>query len=198
MTDQTPPDPASSDPAKSGVPPLTGRTLPCGRNNTELADVATDPEQRPDEHQLSCRFCRAELAELASAWSSVQSVAEQSVAVPAERINRIVEGVHNRIHQPGEYRVMNAHTAAQPGALRISESVLLDVARRAAESVHGVAAVTGTLGDKRIDLDVVMPYGTDLGALAQQVRTRTAEAVHVLSGAAFGEIGVRIVDVTGP
>lgn len=174
---------------------LDGRALPCGRLAGEVLDAVIDPGYELDAHQRACPHCGQELAALARSWALVETAASTPVQIPAGALDRVVEDVRSRIHRPGRSRQVAHHPT---GAVRVSESVLVDMARAAAQSVEGVGAVAvaGRLVDTTMDVEVVLAYGEDLAAAAERIRRRVTQTVDALAGVPLERVGVHIVDVT--
>jgi uncharacterized alkaline shock family protein YloU len=174
--------------------------LPCGTPLETLVAQITEGEDPTDPaHQAGCEYCQLAVRELTAAWGDVQAFAELPVRAP--------EGLSARIMT--EIRALAARVAGAAvliggrGNTRIAESVLAQVARRAALGVPGVAVATALSavvdpGDRRrvrFALRLVVTFGPVLEALADLVRAKVIRDVAAQTGIEVSGIDIAIEDL---
>lgn len=188
---------------------MSADRLPCGASVDDLVDqVADGAAQERTPHQDSCPHCQAALAEYDRLLGPVRELAAEPVSVPDTVLAEVLRRIRGSLPD-AEYGVL----PGPRGATRISGRVVAVTARIVTEQVPGVrvalarnesarsggtdveAGVSGAGTAVRITL--AADYGADLHALADQVRTAVAGAVHDLTGLETVQIDVTIDDVIG-
>ena len=188
---------------------MSGDRLPCGASVDDLVDqVADGRSQERTPHQVSCPHCQAALAEYDRLLGPVRELAAEPVSVPDTVLVEVLRRIRGSLPD-AEYGVL----PGPRGATRISGRVVAVTARIVTEQVPGVRVAlarnesersggtdveTGVSGaGTAVRITLAADYGADLHALADQVRTAVAGAVHDLTGLETVQIDVTIDDVIG-
>lgn len=191
----------------------TVRRLACGRSLSQLVDQVAEGALPSDpEHQATCRYCRAALAELEHLWGGVKELSRAEVAAP----HRVVQAVMRRVRalpvatgQPLALEdvlprlLRHAFLHGQRGTTRISDTVVATIAARAAGDVHGVVELDGVTVDVRgaeaaVGLALVILFGANAIDLAHAVRQLVIERIESLAGVAVLEVNVTVRGVAVP
>lgn len=86
----------------------------------------------------------------------------------------------------------------QRGRLRVASSVIVDIARAAAQQQNGVLTLGGELAETNLRLDVALPYGVDLIESADQLRDHVGEVCLRLIGFSPSSVDITVIDVLPP
>lgn len=86
----------------------------------------------------------------------------------------------------------------QRGRLRVASSVIVDIARAAAQQQSGVLTLGGELAETDLRLDVALPYGVDLIESADQLRDHVGEVCLRLIGFSPSSVDITVIDVLPP
>lgn len=196
-----------------------GDRLPCGARADDLLHQVIDgTPPRDAAHQAACPHCRATLTHLTQLWAPVLDLAEADVRAPSGLLQAVMAEVRD-LARGGWSAVLREDT----GQTRIAARVVGAVARLAAESVPHVtvalgggriatpagesadlsavagaesATDVGLAGDRVVvDVQVVVDLGVPVPVVAQRVRDRIAEHLHVQTGLRTTEVNVTVVDV---
>lgn len=190
--------------------------LPCGRALAQLVEQVADRSPPADpEHQASCRYCQAALAELDAIWGDVGELARQRVEVPpgllAATMRRIVRerggGDHPPLSspqpgpRPGRPRD-HALLAAPRGSTRISDGIVAAVAGRAAVAVTGVRLRGQTATEVRFEdatvalaLELTVAIGVALPPLVAAARVAVVADVEALTGLSVTAVDIAVADI---
>ncbi|MGD9990564.1 Asp23/Gls24 family envelope stress response protein [Pseudonocardia sp.] len=186
----------------------TGRPadrLHCGRSVDELIEqVARGAADQRDDHQRGCVHCQAALAEFERLWAPMAELAAETVTAPPGRLDALLRRLRGALDTPDF-----ASLPGPDGVLRIAARVIVAVARRSAQEVPGVrvalsrrkdggepSVAAGVAGaHAAIEITLAADYGSDLVALAEQVRDHVARVVEDITGLTTVEITVVVDDV---
>jgi len=200
-----------------------GEPLPCGVDVGLLVDQVAEglPPVDP-EHQATCEFCQAALADLEPLWGQVRELAREDVVVPARLLATVMQAV--RAEQiPGRAAglslrdvlpqlVSHALLVGERGTLRISDSVIAQILVREALATPGVSALDSggvrsmlratpgvevTVDGSRVAvrLRLVVDLGLPIPKVLRAVRLRAAKAVRVMTGLETSAIDITVTDV---
>lgn len=196
-----------------------GDRLACGRRWSDVLAQVADGKAR-DDHQQACPHCAAALAELGRLWAPVTAEARQPVTAPPG----LVRGAMQRLRDvvPDDWY---ATVPTAGGRTRVAARVVAAIARRAATRVPGVAVALGRSSDPRLaraaaratqeheapgsavgvagssgvlEVALVVAYGQDARALADDVRQAVRRDVAALAGVAELRVDVVVDDVLVP
>jgi uncharacterized alkaline shock family protein YloU len=189
-----------------------GERLACGTPVADLlAQVADDAPPADPDHQRACAHCQAQLAQIATVWRTVQTLAAEPVIVPAS----FGAGVRRRILQAP---AAGSGGTATPrprawiplasdghGTTQVGDTVLGRLAALAAASVPGVALAQGRSGAHVsaadglvvVDLRVRLPYGGDVIAAADAVRMAVAVQLFAVAGLERARVDITIAGLEG-
>jgi len=115
--------------------------------------------------------------------------------IPHRFTDRVAERVRRTLHVPGAYLTI---AAATRGQLQVSQSVVIDIARRAASTIPGVLAVSASLQDRSFRVELVLDYGLPALQVAAQARTQARRMVQACLGLQLTHIDVHVVDISSP
>jgi len=200
-----------------------GEPLPCGVYVGLLVDQVAEglPPVDP-EHQATCEFCQAALADLEPLWGQVRELAREDVVVPTRLLATVMQAV--RAEQiPGRAAglslrevlpqlVSHALLVGERGTLRISDSVIAQILVREALATPGVSALDSgvrsmlratpgvevTVDGSRVAvrLRLVVDLGLPIPEVLRAVRLRAAKAVRVMTGLETSAIDITVTDLT--
>lgn len=174
--------------------------LACGVAFEALVDQVAEHTVPVDaEHQAGCEHCQAALQALSRAWGEVEFFARQPVRVPAGLTARIMTEIRALVARWGDAAVL----IGARGETRISESVLAQVARRAALLVPGVALASalGAAVDPvdrsrvRFTLRLAIIFGPAVDTLADAVRAEISRHVSAHTGMRVSAIEIVVEDI---
>lgn len=187
--------------------------LPCGRPLGPLVEQVADRRPPTDpEHQATCRYCQAALAELDAVWSDVGELARRRVEVPPGLVAaamRRIERERGRAARPPmaprgpRPRRPRGHAvlSSSRGETRIADGVVGAIAGRAALAVTGVrsARVEVRLGEGgagvAVALELTVALGPPLPELVTAVRAAVVAALEGLTGLSVTAVDVAVADV---
>ena len=86
----------------------------------------------------------------------------------------------------------------QRGRLRVASSVIVDIARAAAQQQSGVLTLGGELSETELRLDVALPYGVNLIDSAERLRDHVGEVCLRLIGFSPSSVDITVIDVLPP
>lgn len=151
------------------------RRLACGTPLGVLVDEVVDgadPARR--DHEAVCVHCQAALVDLERLWDQVRQLAAEDVELPDQLTARVIATIRRQGAGPGRAAlvlddvvpalVRHVLVHEERGATRIADSVVSEVAARAARAVPGVHAL-GQMSPVRA---VVRRSGS--GAVAVEIR----------------------------
>lgn len=180
------------------TPEPTAERLACGRDADAVLDqVAEGRAGARDEHQRDCPHCQAALGEYDRLWAPVRDAAAAPVTVPDSVVRTALGRIRAAMSRP-DYGLIESPR----GVTRIAARVVVAAARRGAQGVPGVrvalskevaAGVAGT--STAIQITLAADYGTDLVALAEQVRAAVTDTVRRLTDLEPSDVTVIIDDV---
>lgn len=191
--------------------------LECGVEVGELAaQVADRLPPTNAEHQATCPHCQAALAQLNALWGDVRELARREVSMPERVVQEVL--ARAREERPGSEqlplrelvpRLLNHALLEGPrGSTRIAESVITEIARRAALAEPGVAGLQPERpGDTGLSLAVDrhhvrlvvrlrVRFGYSAPEVAANVRTRVIDAVETLTGLHAERVDVVVADLS--
>lgn len=194
--------------------------LPCGTELASLVDQVAEgaPPEQPG-HEASCPHCQSALAELERLWARVRELADEEVVAPARLAAWVIRRIRRELPSLGRALplgavvprlVRHALLSSTRGATRIADSVIADIAGRAARATPGVRVLEerGVIGriepgvsvevDEHrvtIALRLAARYGDDLVALASAVRRRVIETVEAVTGLEVVAVDVGVDDL---
>ncbi len=194
-------------------------TLPCGVPLDEIYAQVVDqtPLARP-EHQARCPHCRAALADLSEAWAPVAKLAAKQIRAPSSLLESVLAKVRQISRDPDPWYEM---ITTDHGRTRVAARVVGAVARLAAQEVPHVsiafgrrratrdedaATIAGTAGASAtdvgvarshvvIDVQIVIEMGSNISALAAQVRRAVRTDIERITGLTAAQVDVTVVDV---
>lgn len=204
--------------------------LPCGTELGRLVDQVAEARPPDDPtHERTCRHCKGALWELNSLWGDVRELAREEVSAPARVIETVMRRIrHTRrsgstptvpLEEAVPLLVRHALLHGVRGTLRIADSVVATVVRRAALSVAGVrelappralrtgaapfeekifpAGVTIDVDGPRVTiaLSLVVGVGQPIPEVVESVRERVAEAVEQLTGLQIDAIDITVAEI---
>lgn len=181
--------------------------LRCGRSSDAvLEQVVAGRSAERDKHQSTCVHCEAALAEYGRLWSPMQALARERIAAPQRGLDRILQRIRGAVSDP-QYAVL----PDPRGVTRIAARVVLVTARRSAQSVPGVRVAlsrgldptsaneplsVGVAGESTaVEITLAADYGSDLNALAEQVRLVVTDRIQQITGLRTAAVTVIIDDV---
>lgn len=178
--------------------------LACGVSLDALVDQVTEPERPGDlSHQAGCPDCQAALATLREAWGELRGFAAQPVTVPPGLGARVMARIRALVALWGAAAVLSG----PGGETRIDQSVLAQVARRAALAVPGVvlASALGVAVDpadrRRVSLSLrlAITFGPAIDALSAAVREQVSRHLNTQAGVKVIDVDIAVEDVvSGP
>lgn len=175
--------------------------LPCGADLEQLTlqVVERTPPADP-EHQLTCTYCRAALAELQELWSPVHALVDEQVSAPPDLVQRVLTQIQD-LDPTGGWAVI----PGDEGDTAIAVRVIAVVARKAADSVDGtlLAMTQATAGVEVgavgrsivVRLDLIAALGLHLPSLSAQIQHIVAQHVSALTGLSVVAVDVSVVEV---
>jgi len=175
-------------------------SLACGVSLDALVDQITEPRHPADtSHLAGCPHCQAALVALGEAWEELQSFAAQPVVVPAGLGARIMTRVRGLVARWGDTAVLTG----SGGETRIGESVLAQIARRAALTVPGVVIATALgvavdpadRGRVSFSLRLAITFGPAIDALSVAVREQISHHLRTQTGVRVADVDIAVEDV---
>lgn len=199
--------------------------LPCGVELDPLIDQVAEG-LAPDEpgHQAVCPHCQATLAELQGLWGYVRELAREEVVAPGRIIEEVIRRIREEFSVNGllpldvvvPRLVRHALLTDSRGTTRIADSVVAEIALRAARAVPGVHALgrggaRGALealtpsasgvavevsGHKvTVELHVVVEYGAVIPAVVSAVRSTVMRSIETMTGLEVVEVNISVDDL---
>jgi hypothetical protein len=167
--------------------------LPCGTSLLGLvAQVADGTPPVDPAHQADCPHCREALDRLRGADRDLRSLAAVDVRAPRGLSARVLDGLRRE-------RGRIVLRAGPEGRDTVTDTIVGQVARRAATDVPGVrfASVTTTEHQDGVHLDlrITADLGPALGPIADAIRELVVDRVARLTGVAVVRIDVVFDDV---
>jgi uncharacterized alkaline shock family protein YloU len=172
------------------APPL----LECGRDLLVLVEqVADDLPPAEPEHQARCPFCQEALRRLRVAFGALRDLAGEAVRPPRGLSARVLDAL--RRERDG---VLIGDAAG--GRDTVSETIVTQIARRAAAAVEGVrgtsvVAARDDDGGVVLDVHVTAGIGPSLPDLAAQLREAVIAHVWALAGVRVTTVDVTVDDI---
>ncbi|GGO99623.1 hypothetical protein [Wenjunlia tyrosinilytica] len=172
--------------------------LPCGRLVSHVWDRARAAGDQADPHQADCTFCRQALEGLTALDNATRTLRGErpSAHTVAERVVRAVRA---------EVRLGRMLPLDDPAReLRIAQTAVAKVLRRAADRVPGVRAASCrlSLDQSNTEVTIAMTLATTLDQplppRAAEVRRAVAYAAREELGLAVSGIDLKIVSVLEP
>ena len=170
--------------------------LQCGTALLELVEqVADDQPPRDPSHQAACMHCRRALAHIGGVLGDIRELAAKPVTVPPDLARQVMRRLR------GE-RTPIALAVAQRGRTSVTDVIVAQVARHAAQSVPAVTFAPArvspgaTAGSALLSVRLVVAFGPSLEDVAAQVRERVARDVARLTGLVPEAIDIVVDDLT--
>ncbi len=178
----------------------TPMRLDCGVSLEALVDQVAEHQPAVDPaHQAACEHCQTALLALGETWGELGSLAQQPVRVPPDLSKRIMVRIRTLVTRWSGAAIL----AGGRGETRVSDSVLAQVARRAALAVPGVALATslGVLVDPadrsrvRVSMRLAITFGPAIDALTSAVRAGISRQVITQTGVRVSGVDIAVEDL---
>lgn len=115
--------------------------------------------------------------------------------IPSGLTDRVAQRVRSTLHAPDGYLAIADDAQGQ---LQVAQSVVVDIARRAASSIPGVLAVSATLHGRSFRVELVLDYGLSALQVAAQARDQARRMVQACVGMQLADVDVHVVDIVTP
>lgn len=115
--------------------------------------------------------------------------------LPSGLTDRVAQRVRSTLHAPDTYLAIGDDAQGQ---LQVAQSVVVDIARRAASSIPGVRAVSATLQGRSFRVELVLNYGLSALQVAAQARDQARRMVQACVGLQLADVDVHVVDIVAP
>lgn len=187
-----------------------GTYLPCGADLGLLVDqVAETLPPGDSEHQASCEYCRAALAELEPLWGQIRQLAREDVVVPAALVATVMRVVREErsprapklaLRDVIPRLIDHALLLGDRGTLKIADSVIAQVIARETLATPGVSefgAVEVVVDESQVSarLRLVIELGWSIPDVLLIVRLRAGTELQRITGLEAVAIDITVTDV---
>ncbi len=130
-----------------------------------------------------------------TSWATVREVAADPAPPPAGLAERVITVLRSTVvtrdwcELPGgDHR----------GRVWVASSVIVDIARAAAQQQRGVLTLGGELAETQLRLEVALPYGVNFIESAERLRDHVGEVCLRLIGFSPSSVDITVIDVLPP
>ena len=170
--------------------------LQCGTALLQLVEqVADDQPPRNRSHQAACPHCGRALVHIGGVLGDIREFAAEPVTAPPDLARQVMWRLRRE-------RTPIALAAPQRGRTSVTDAIVAQVARHAAQSLPAVAFASArvgpsvTAGSVLLSVRLVVAFGPSLEDVAAEVRERVARDVARLTGLVPETIDIVVEDLT--